>query len=174
MPAAPLFGDEIWMVVSYLRTLGGAAAGDPGGDAEQGKKVFRGKGGCTVCHWIDGEGGRLGPNLSRIGAARSQTALAREIRNPSEYITPGYEPITVVTRDGKRIRGCRKSEDAFSVQLMDNGEELRSFLKKDVREVIEDQQSLMPNYGPDRLTEGELRDLVRYLSLRRSAETAEK
>jgi hypothetical protein len=80
----------------------------------------------------------------------------------------------VVTRDGKRIRGCRKSEDAFSVQMMDNGEELRSFLKKDVREVVEDQQSLMPNYGPERLTAGELRDLVRYLSLRRSAEPAEK
>jgi putative heme-binding domain-containing protein len=175
MPAAPLFGDEIWMVVSYLRTLGGAAAGtDSGGDAEQGKKVFWGKGGCNVCHWIDGEGGRLGPNLSRIGAARSQTALAREIRNPSEYITPGYEPITVVMRDGKRIRGCRKSEDAFSIQMMDNGEELRSFLKKDLRDVIEEQQSLMPNYGPDRLTDGELRDLVRYLSLRRSSEQAEK
>src|SRR5262245_29069753 len=63
MPAAPLFGDEIWMVVSYLRTLGGTAAGtDAGGDPERGKKVFWGKGGCNVCHWIDGEGGRLGPN----------------------------------------------------------------------------------------------------------------
>jgi cytochrome c oxidase cbb3-type subunit III len=174
MPAAPLFGDEIWMIISYLRTLGAAAVTDAGGDAEQGKKIFWGKGGCNLCHGIDGEGGRLGPNLSRIGSARSQAALAREIRNPSEYITPGYEPITVVTRDGKRIRGCRKSEDAFSVQMMDNAEELRSFLKKDVRDVVEDKQSLMPNYGPDRLTDAELRDLVRYLSLRRSSETAEK
>jgi putative heme-binding domain-containing protein len=176
MPAAPLFGDEIWMVVTYLRTLGGAAAPpQPGGNPEQGKKIFWGKGGCNVCHMIDGEGGRLGPVLSRIGAARSQTALTREIRNPSELITPGYEPVTVVTRDGKRIRGCRKSEDAFSIQMMDNGEELRSFLKKDLREVIEEKQSLMPNYGPDRLTNAELRDLLRYLgTLRKSAEVAEK
>jgi cytochrome c oxidase cbb3-type subunit 3 len=176
MPAAPLFGDEIWMLISYLRTLGGAAPiTEPGGDAAQGKKIFWGKGGCNVCHMIDGEGGRLGPVLSRIGAARSQTALTREIRNPSELITPGYEPVTVITRDGKRIRGCRKSEDAFSIQMMDNGEELRSFLKKDLREVIEESQSLMPNYGPDRLTNAELRDLLRYLgTLRSSAELAEK
>jgi putative heme-binding domain-containing protein len=176
MTAAPLFGDEIWMLISYLRTLGGTApTTEPGGDAERGKKIFWGKGGCNVCHMIDGEGGRLGPVLSRIGAARSQTALTREIRNPSELITPGYEPVTVITRDGKRIRGCRKSEDAFSLQMMDNGEELRSFLKKDLREVIEETQSLMPNYGPDRLSNAELRDLLRYLgTLRRSAELAER
>jgi putative heme-binding domain-containing protein len=176
MPAAPLFDDEIWLVVTYLRTLGGAGAATvPGGDAEQGKKIFVGKGGCSLCHSIDNEGGRLGPDLSRIGSARSQTALTREIRNPSEYITPGYEPVAVVTRNGKRIRGCRKSEDAFSVQMMDTGEELRSFLKKDLRDVIEESLSLMPNYGPDRLTDAELRDLVCYLgSLRKPAAPAER
>ena len=179
MPAAPLFGDEIWMVITYLRTLGGAApdtaAANAGGDADQGRKIFAGKGGCSGCHQIDSQGGRLGPDLSRIGSARSSTALTREIRTPGEHITPGYEAVTVVTRDGKRIRGCRKSEDAFSIQMMDTGEELRSFLKKNLREVIEETQSLMPSYGRDRLTDDELRDLVRYLvGLRKPLAPAER
>ncbi len=112
---------------------------------------------------IYGKGGRLGPNLSRIGAARSRSALIREIRNASEVLTPGYETITVITADGRRISGCRKNEDAFSIQLMDITEELFSLLKKDLREVIDEKRSLMPDYDPDKLSEAELRDLVQHL-----------
>lgn len=176
MPSTTFFDDEIWMVISYLRTLGGTAPRvDPGGDTEKGKRIYWGKGGCKLCHLIDGDGGRLGPDLSRVGAARSRAALNREIRSPSENITPGYETVTATTRSGKKIRGCRKSEDAFSIQMMDNEEELRSLLKKDLRDVIEEAQSLMPAYGPDRLTDDELRDLVRYLmSLRPSTASTSK
>jgi putative heme-binding domain-containing protein len=176
MPAAPLHGDEIRMVVAYLRTLGGRpSATDAGGNPENGKKIFWGKGGCGLCHLVNGDGGRLGPDLSRIGSARSRLALTREIRNPSGYITPGYETVTAVKRDGTRIRGCRKSEDAFSIQLMDTSEELLSLLKKDLREFAEESTSLMPAYGPDRLTDDELRDLLRYLgSLRSASDSSER
>jgi mono/diheme cytochrome c family protein len=68
----------------------------------------------------------------------------------------------VVTRDGRRIRGLRKNEDTFSVQMMTASEELRSFSKREV-EVQPDEQSLMPAYGPERLTDAELDDIVRYL-----------
>ena len=113
---------------------------------------------------IEGKGVRLGPNLSRIGAARSAAALEREIRRPSEVIPVGYETVTVITNDGGKIRGVRKNEDTFSVQLMTVAEELRSFFKRDVKDVVADeQQSLMPAYGPERLTDDELTDVVRYL-----------
>jgi putative heme-binding domain-containing protein len=112
---------------------------------------------------IDGEGGRLGPNLSRIGAARSVAALEREIRRPNEVLPVGFEPVTVVTADGRRVRGVRKNEDTFSVQIMTPAEELRSFFKRDLKEVIAEEQSLMPAYGLDRLSDDELADLVRYL-----------
>jgi alcohol dehydrogenase (cytochrome c) len=48
----------------------------------------------------------------------------------------GPEPVTLVTRDGRRIRGVRKSEDAFSVQVMEAGGRLQGYLKSDLLEVI--------------------------------------
>lgn len=158
--------DEVWMVIAYLRTLsapGGAAA--ERGDAARGEQLYQSKtkGNCAQCHMIDGRGGRLGPNLSRIGASRSAAALEREIRRPGEVIPVGFESVTVVMPDGRRIRGVRKNEDTFSVQIMTGAEELRSFFKRDVKDVVADEQSLMPAFGPDRLTDDELTDLVRYL-----------
>lgn len=164
MPGTNLLEDEAWMVIAYLRTLSGPGADtEEQGNAEKGEKLYWGKADCARCHFVDGRGGRLGPALSRIGAARSQIALARAIRSASEYLVPGYETVTVVTRDGRRSRGCRKNEDAFSIQIMDTHEELLTFLKKDVRQVIDESSSLMPDYGPDKLSDQELRDLLRYL-----------
>jgi cytochrome c oxidase cbb3-type subunit III len=158
--------EEIWMVIAYLRTLsapGGAAV--ERGDAARGEQIYlaKDKGNCTQCHMIDGRGGRLGPNLSRIGASRSAAALEREIRRPAEVIPVGFETVTVVTADGRRIRGLRKNEDTFSVQIMTGSEELRSFFKRDVKEVVSDEQSMMPAFGPERLSDDELADVVRYL-----------
>ncbi len=158
--------DEVWMVVAYIRTLSGSGTPPPSrGDAARGEQLFWAKDqtNCAQCHIIDGRGGRLGPNLTRIGAARSAAALAREIRNPKEVMPVGYETITVVARDGRRVRGVRKNEDTFSVQLMTVSEEILTFRKRDVVEVVLDEQSLMPAYGPEQLSDSDLDDLVRYL-----------
>ncbi|MGH9384547.1 MAG: c-type cytochrome [Vicinamibacterales bacterium] len=159
--------DEIWMVIAYLRTL--SAPGRPAaerGDAANGDRLFwaKDRGNCSQCHMVAGRGGRIGPNLSRIGAARSVAALEREIRKPEEVIPVGFETVTVVTRDGRKIRGARKNEDTFSIQLMTANEDILSFFKRDLAEVVpEPERSLMPAYGPDRLSDAELADLVRYL-----------
>ena len=98
MPANPnLSEDEVWMLVAYLRTL--SAPGGPAaerGDAARGEQLFWATGGanCGRCHMVGGRGGRLGPVLSRIGAARSAAALEREIRRPGEVIPVGFETVT--------------------------------------------------------------------------------
>jgi putative heme-binding domain-containing protein len=167
MPANPnMSDDEIWAVMAYLRTLsspGGAIA--ERGDAARGERLFWAKeqGNCGQCHMIGARGGRMGPNLTRIGAARSAAALEREIRNPAEVIPVGFETITVVTKDGRKIRGLRKNEDTFSVQVMTASEDLLSFSKPDVEVVPETDRSLMPAFGPQRLNDGDMADLVRYL-----------
>ena len=158
--------EEVWMVIAYLRTLStpGAPAVERG-DVARGEQLYqaKNKGNCAQCHMIDGRGGRLGPNLSRIGASRSVAALEREIRRPGEVIPVGFETVTVVMPDGRKIRGLRKNEDTFSIQIMTGAEDLRSFFKRDVKDVVAEEQSLMPAFGPDRLSDDELTDLVRYL-----------
>lgn len=124
---------------------------------------------------IDRKGGRLGPDLSRIADSRSITYIIESIRQPSKVLaiamlppTPHenpvrYQTVTVVTNDGRRIQGIRKNEDGFSVQLMTLDEELRTFLKKDVKDVIHEQTSLMPPYTEEMLSKKDLQDLLAFM-----------
>ena len=83
----------------------------------------------------------------------------------------GYESVTLVTKDGQKIRGVRKNDDVFSIQIMDTRERIRGYLKADLQEVVFEQASLMPAYGPERLSAGDLNDLLGYLSTLRSTPT---
>jgi cytochrome c oxidase cbb3-type subunit III len=157
--------DEVWRTITYLRSLTVPGGTAERGDAARGEQIFwaKNQGNCGQCHMVDGRGGRFGPNLSRVGAARSVAALEREIRRPAEFIPVGFETVTVVTRDGRKIRGTRKNEDTFSVQVMTANEDILSFFKRDGTSVVADSQSLMPAYGPERLPAADLDDVVRYL-----------
>ena len=64
---------EIWQMLAYLGTLTPAPSTPPSGDAQNGERVFRAN--CSSCHMVNGRGGQLGPELSRVGSARSRPAL---------------------------------------------------------------------------------------------------
>lgn len=153
---------EIWQMLAYIRTLSAVPVAPPTGDAANGERIFRAN--CNGCHRVNGRGGVLGPDLSRIGSARPRAGLQSKIRGSADFIRPGYEPVTLVTKDGERIRGVRKNEDEFSIQIMDARERLQGYLKANLAEFTTDRQSLMPVYGPDRLGDHDLDDLLRYLT----------
>jgi cytochrome c oxidase cbb3-type subunit 3 len=162
---------DIWQTLAYIRTLGAVPASPPTGDGVNGERIFRAN--CNSCHRVNGRGGHLGPDLSRIGSARPRAGLQQKLRGTADFIRPGYEPVTLVTRDGERIRGVKKNEDEFSIQIMDVRERLQGYVKANLAELTLDKQSLMPVYGPDRLSDRDLDDLLRYLtSLRGAADTA--
>ena len=54
---------------------------------------------CASCHRVNGTGGRLGPDLSRVGIARTRVVLVARIRRGSEDFRAGYEPVTVTTAE---------------------------------------------------------------------------
>lgn len=161
---------DIWQVLAYIRTLGAVPPTPPTGDAANGERIFRAA--CSGCHMVNGRGGQLGPDLSRIGSARPRGGLEGKLRGSSTFIRPGYETVTLVTRGGERIRGIRKNEDEFSVQIMDTRERLQGYLKANLTEYTSDKQSLMPVYGPDRLNDRDLDDLLRYLTALRGVDAA--
>jgi putative heme-binding domain-containing protein len=119
---------------------------------------------------VGSRGGRLGPDLGRVGVSRSRAALMREIRSPSDWIAPIYETVTLVTKDGQRIRGTKKNEDVFFIQVMDTRERLQGYLKTDLADVIYEKASLMPAFGSDRLNDSDLGDLVGYLGTLRGVD----
>jgi len=179
MPASNAPDEELRAIVAYLHTLNptplaggsGPSTGSGQGNAAGGEGQFTAS--CAGCHRVNGRGGALGPDLSRIGASRSPALLTREIRDASATITPGYQPVTLVTKDGQRIRGARKAEDAYSIQIMDAGQRLQGYVKADLREVIAEKKSLMPDFAADRLSDRDLNDLVAYLGTLRGTDAVQ-
>ena len=166
MPASTAPDVEVRALVAYLRSLGtsgtaGAAEGARG-SALHGEHAFWST--CGGCHRVGPRGGRLGPDLTRVGVTQSGAALRISIRRASATIAAGYQSVSLVTRDGARIRGLRKAEDAFSVQVLDTSERLQGYMKADLASVTRDASSLMPDYGPDRLSDADLDDLVAFLA----------
>src|SRR6185503_5296223 len=169
MPAATLVDvadDDILQLISYLKSIGSVAAAErPIGNTANGERLFTQQ--CTSCHRVAGRGGRLGPDLTRIGGQRSQAAITREIRTPSEWISPTFETVTIVTKDDQRIRGAKKAEDVFTIQIMDTRERIQGYRKSDLKEVIYEKTSLMPAFPAERLGDNDLTDLVGYLASQR-------
>ena len=168
MPASNAPESELRAIVTYLHTLSPSGDDAIAGNAVHGETVFASS--CSVCHRVNGRGGVLGPDLSRVGLARSSALLTRDIRDASAVIAPGYQLVTLVTRDGTRIRGARKNEDAYSIQIMDTREDLKGYLKSELREVIAETKSLMPDF--QRLSDRDVNDLVGYLKTLRGNGTA--
>jgi putative heme-binding domain-containing protein len=177
MPANPFEDSEIWALVAYLRSVSAGTKAPVAGDRDQGERLFFGKSACAQCHMVKGRGGRLGPDLTRVGAARSVAYLTESIRAPDKdlslatsdpnnhYGIPAeYDTVTAVTRDGERVVGVAKNEDAFSLQLLGKDEKLHLFLKKDLRDVIHERRSLMPAYTESQLSAQELQNLLAYLT----------
>jgi len=172
MPAQPrLFDHEAWQLLAYLKTLAAPAPTDPPrGNAENGQKIFRAQ--CQACHRVDGTGGRLGPDLSRVGAARSREFMTLRIRGGVEGFRSGYEPVTLTPQTGTPIRGVKKNEDLFSVQIMDTRERIQGYEKDKLKAVENGTRSAMPAFASDKLNDNDLQDVLRYLQTLRGFDPA--
>jgi len=166
MGPADLDEDEVEDLVLFLRD-NARPREEPrlAGDVDRGKALFEGKGECTDCHRIDGSGGRVGPDLSRIGRFRRAGDIMASLLDPASEVQPNNRFYRVVTSSGEEITGRLLNHDTFTVQLLDRDERLRSFQKADLREqgFVD---TLMPSYR-EKLTEQEIADLVAYLVSRR-------
>jgi len=162
------------MIINYLRSIQVKAPAKPVGNAAHGKELFYGDGNCSSCHMIEGKGGRLGPDLSSVGTSRTIESIKESIRNPSQRLAWGlteptkefaqeYETVTVVTADGKQIKGVILDEDQFSLQMMDTTERIHLFEKDKLHSISKSRQSLMPAYNATILGDSDLQDIVAYL-----------
>jgi putative heme-binding domain-containing protein len=116
---------------------------------------------------VSGEGGRRGPDLTRVGNRRDPDELASDLSTPDEDVRPRWWTIRVTREDGSIVEGLRMNEDTFSLRLMDEDENLWSFLKGGIRSYERIETSSMPSVDGI-LTASEVDDLIAYLfSLRR-------
>jgi cytochrome c oxidase cbb3-type subunit III len=166
--------EEIWQVISYIRSVQAKAPAQVVGNAAHGKELFYGSAACSTCHMVQGKGGRLGPDLSTTGSARSTEYLVESVRNPSKRLAQGiseamkefsqeYETVTVVTADGTKLIGVVLNEDNFTLQMMDTREQLRLLQKDKLRSYEKSRESLMPAYDQKTLSDKDLQDVIGYL-----------
>lgn len=152
--------ENIWRLVSYIRSTAVKPEPAPKGSAFAGQTLFWGKGGCGQCHRVSSRGGVMGPDLTRVGRKRSVAYLRQSVIDPSADLTPGFYKITATMKDGRRISGVQKGFDNFSAQLMTVDGTVHSFSREDApstREYV----SLMPAYKS--FSETELNDLIAYM-----------
>jgi len=155
--------ENVWRVVTFLRSLTGTGSGPASGDPGAGERLFWGKGGCGQCHRIGANGASSGPNLTEIGVRRGAPNLRESILKPGTDVPRDYHVVTVVTTDGKTIEGIQRHYDTFSAQFLDLQGNFHSYLRTEVKQMTRSQKSLMPAYE-GMFSEGELNDLVAYLS----------
>jgi cytochrome c oxidase cbb3-type subunit 3 len=166
--------EEVWDVITYIRSVQLRAPVQPAGDSAHGRQLFYGDANCSGCHMVEGKGGRLGPDLTAVGMARAADAIVDSVRNPSRRLAPGlleatkefpqeYETVTVVTPAGQEIKGVTMNEDNFSLQVMDASEQIHLFEKDKLRSIKKSRTSMMPIYGAALLSDKDLQDIVAYL-----------
>ena len=166
--------EEIWQVVSYIRSVQVKSSPQATGNAVRGKELFSGSAACVTCHMMEGKGGRLGPDLTATSSARSVDYIVDSVRNPSHRLAQGlteamkefsqeYETVNVVDERGQKFQGVVLNEDNFTLQMIDTREQIHLFEKEKLRSLDKSRESLMPKYDEKMLPEKDLQDIVAYL-----------
>ncbi len=162
-------------IVAYLKTLNVTEnAGTSTGDPQKGEAVFKSSG-CTACHMVDGTGGSIGPDLTRIGSERGPTSLKQRLLDPAANLPQvggggmmgnswtQYLMFRAVEKDGHVVEGIRMSEDSFTIVLKDATGKFHALWKPNLRSLEKEPgKSIMPSFKGT-LSDAQLDDLVAYL-----------
>ena len=171
MPPHNMSVADITALVAYLHAMRDFRAKPVAlGNAEKGRAIFEGKGGCLSCHRVNAKGSYKALDLSDVGVLRSAAYLETALVDPASAVAPQDRTMRAVKRDGSVIQGRRLNEDTKTVQLMTDQEKLVSLVKSELESLRVVPGSTMPSYK-DSLTAEERADLLAYLTTRRGLDT---
>jgi cytochrome c oxidase cbb3-type subunit III len=167
--------DELGQVLGYLKTLGHTADAEIAkGDPAKGKAVYESSG-CSACHIVNGVGGGVGPELTRVGSMRGPTYLRTQLLTPGADLPheagamergrfTEFLFVRVVTKDGHAYEGTRVNEDSFTIEIKDGAGNFHAFRKLDLQKLEKlPGHSVMPSFK-EQLSATQLDDLVAYLA----------
>lgn len=136
----------------------------PAGDIRRGQAVFNGpKAACRTCHSVGYVGGKVGPDLTKIGGIRTERDLLEAIVFPSLSFVRSYEPVTIALKDGQVLNGIVQGEDSETLTLVLNATQSTRVPKADIDEIVPGTVSVMPAGLDQVLNDQEIADLVTYL-----------
>ncbi len=129
------------------------------GDAARGKEVFTAT--CAVCHTFNGQGGKVGPDLSGIGA-RDRGEILTDILDPNRSVEANYRLWNVTTKDGETLSGRLETETQTTVEILDTTAQKHVIARKDIAAMEGLLTSIMPT-GFEALPPDDLKALLEYI-----------
>jgi putative heme-binding domain-containing protein len=137
------------------------------GDAARGKRLFddAARTQCATCHAIGGQGATLGPNLAGLGGGRATPEeILEAILEPSAKIHPDYPTTAVALKSGRVVQGLVRPVSEKEVEVIIAAKETVRVARTDIEEQTPSRVSIMPTGLQERLSPGEMADLLAYLS----------
>jgi len=134
------------------------------GDPARGETIFRRANlQCLKCHAIGSAGGQVGPELGSIGGSAQPDYILESFLLPNKAVKENYNTTVATTKDGKIVAGIKVRLDDRELVLRNAENQLVTIPRSEIEELGQG-QSLMPAGLVEELTDGELVDLVRFLS----------
>jgi putative heme-binding domain-containing protein len=147
----------------WIRDL--AAKATASGDPHRGEMVYRRPElACTTCHAIGGAGGRVGPDMTSIGASAQPDYLVESVLRPDAKIKEGYHGVVVETKDGQTVSGTVVRESGTELVLRSPANQEVVLAKSSIEQRSNATASIMPGGLIDALPESEQADLFAFLS----------
>lgn len=160
---AGLAADTAAASAEFIKDFAAKAASK--GDPYRGEWIYRRNDlACLSCHAIGGAGGKVGPDMTSIGASAPIDYLVESLLLPNAKIKEGYHSLIVTTKDGTEYTGTLARETPQEVFLrLASGTE-QPIAKSDIEKREHGTLSLMPGGLLDPLNEQEQLDLFAFLS----------
>ncbi len=135
------------------------------GDPSRGEFVYRRQDlACVTCHAIGGAGGKVGPDMTSIGASAPLDYLVESVVLPNVKIKEGFHSIVLTSRSGDEYTGTLAREDTQEVVLRNAAGLEQAVAKSDVASRVNGTLSLMPAGLLEPLNEQEQLDLFAFMS----------
>ena len=116
----------------------------------------------AVCHTINGEGGKVGPDLTGIGA-RDRADVLTEILDPNRSVEANYRMWTATTKGGETLSGRLEAETQTTVEILDITGQKHVVQRKEIASLEGSQLSIMP-IGFEATPPQDLKNLLEYLA----------
>lgn len=130
------------------------------GDAKRGHEVYTAN--CANCHLFNGQGGKIGPDLTGIGS-RDRADILTEILDPNRSVEANYRLWNVTTKGGETFSGRLETETQTSVEILDTTGQKHVVQRKDIAAMEGSALSIMP-IGMEALPPDDLKALLEYLA----------
>ncbi|MBA4067580.1 MAG: hypothetical protein C0501_28520 [Isosphaera sp.] len=143
------------------------------GDPRRGREVYLNTKllACASCHRLEGVGGSVGPDLTKVWETMTVEKLVESIADPGKEIKEGYQTYRLTTTGDQVHTGLKVKEDAREVVLRDaNGRDVR-VAKDEVASLTPTKVSLMPDNSVAQLRHDQFIDLLAFLKSRTEQES---